>query len=495
MPQQKAVIVGAGIAGIATAIRLAVKGYAVQVVEANSYPGGKLSEIELQGYRFDAGPSLFTMPQYVTELFQLASKNPADYFSYQKLDVVCKYFYEDGTQINAYADTKAFAGEIQNKTGEPAASIIKYLANSRDIYNITNHVFLERSLHRLQTFLRWDTLRSVFRFPQIDPFRTMHRANSKSFADARVVQFFDRYATYNGSNPYQAPATLNVIPHLEHHFGAYFPERGMYNITQSLVKLAEGLGVQFNYNSKVDEVVVINGIAKGIRTKGENIIANLVISNMDVWFTYKKLLSKYPKLHPQKTLNQERSSSALIFYWGVNKVFPQLNLHNIFFSADYKAEFEHIWQQQDIYHDPTVYINISSKYKTDDAPDGCENWFVMINVPANNGQDWDQLIAGARENIQQKLSRILGEDIAPLIACETILDPRSIESKTSSYKGSIYGTSSNNQFAAFLRHANRSSKINGLYFCGGSVHPGGGIPLCLLSAKIISEMVPNGTQT
>jgi phytoene desaturase len=489
MPQQKAVIIGAGIAGIATAIRLAIKGYTVDVYEANTYAGGKLSEIEQEGYRFDAGPSLFTMPQYVDELFTMAGKNPADYFTYQKLDVVCKYFYEDGTSINAYADTKKFAEEIENKTGEPAAAVVKHLANSRDIYGITNHVFLERSLHKLKTYLRWDTIRSILRLPKIDPFRTMHKANASVFKDARVVQFFDRYATYNGSDPYQAPATLNVIPHLEHHFGAYFPNGGMYSITQSLVKLAEELGVKFNFNYKVDEIVVINGIAKGIRAKGEDVLADVVASNMDVWFTYNRLLTKHPQLHPKKILNQERSSSALIFYLGVKKQFPALDLHNIFFSEDYKAEFEHIWQQQGIYHDPTVYLNISSKLKHDDAPENCENWFVMINVPANNGQDWDKLITDARTNIVNKLSRILDEDIKPLIVTESILDPRSIESKTSSYKGSIYGTSSNSQFAAFLRHTNQSSKVAGLYFCGGSVHPGGGIPLCLLSAKITADMI------
>lgn len=490
MPQQKAIIIGAGIAGIASAIRLAVKGYKVDVYEANSYPGGKLSQLAQDGYRFDAGPSLFTMPQYVDELFKLAGKNPADHFRYQKLNVVCQYFYPDGTQLSAYADTEQFAKEIETKTGEPAASVIKYLASSRDIYTITNHVFLERSLHRLQTYLRWDTVRSIFRFPQIDPFRTMHRANSKSFKDKRAVQFFDRYATYNGSDPYQAPATLNVIPHLEHHFGAYFPDGGMHSITLSLVKLAEELGVQFHYNTKVDEIVVINNQAKGIRAKGQNIIGDIVVSNMDIWFTYTNLLAKYPKLHPQKTLSQQRSSSALIFYWGIKKSFPSLDLHSIFFTDNYQAEFNHIWQQQDIYNDPTVYLNISSKLQPDDAPDGHENWFVMINVPANNGQDWDKLIDDARANIISKLSKILGEDIAPLIANQSILDPRSIESKTSSYKGSIYGTSSNSQFAAFLRHANKSSKVQGLYFCGGSVHPGGGIPLCLLSAKIVASLMP-----
>jgi len=490
MSPKKAVIIGAGIAGIAAAIRLAVKGCSVEVFEANDFAGGKLAEIKQDGFRFDAGPSLLTMPQYIDELFKLAGKDPADYITYKKLEAVCNYFYEDGTQLQGFADKAKFAREAATTTNESADEIIKHIANSADIYHITHKVFLERSLHLLKNYFKWDTIRSIFRLPHIDAARTMHQANKSFFKDKRMVQFFDRYATYNGSNPYTAPATLNVIPHLEQHYGAYFPVGGMYSITTELVKLAELLGVKFHYNSRVNEIVFGERLkAKGIKVKGEVINADLVVSNMDVWFTYHRLLKDHPKLFPKKILQQERSSSALVFYWGINKKFPNLDLHNIFFSANYKAEFDHIWQQKDIYHDPTIYLNISSKYKADDAPDGCENWFTMINVPANTGQDWDFLINEARANILTKLSKNLGEDISQLIVCESILDPRSIESKLSSYQGSIYGTSSNSKFAAFLRHANRSSKIKNLYFCGGSVHPGGGIPLCLLSAKIVGEWI------
>lgn len=489
MPQQKAVIIGAGIAGIATAIRLAVKGYAVEVFEANSYPGGKLSEFEQQGYRFDAGPSLFTMPQYVDELFRLTGKNPADTFRYQQLNIICNYFYADGSRFTAYADADRFAQEAEQVLHESAENIQAYFNKSRKIYQITNHVFLEQSLHQLKTFLSRKTAASILQLPKIDALRTMHKANSQLLTDKRMVQFFDRYATYNGSNPYQAPATLNVIPHLEQHFGTYFPEGGMYKITSSLVELAESLDVQFHYNQPVQRIVVAGKKATAVQVNGEYVKADVVVSNMDVWFTYRKLLQQHPELSPEKILNQERSSSALIFYWGISKQFPELDLHNIFFSADYETEFNSIWKEKVIHADPTVYLNISSKYKVDDAPQGNENWFVMINVPANRGQDWDALINEARQNIISKLSKQLGQNIAPLITCESILDPRSIESRTSSYQGSLYGTSSNNQFAAFLRHANKSSKINNLYFCGGSVHPGGGIPLALLSAKIVSEWV------
>ncbi len=489
MPQPHAIIIGAGIAGIATAIRLAAKGYEVEVFEANSYPGGKLSEFSFNNYRFDAGPSLFTMPQYVDELFELAGRQSQKEFRYKKLDILCQYFYPDGTQLTAHADQDKLAREVTQKTNDDARAVSRYFKKSKIIYDITHHVFLEKSLHRVKTYLSWRTLKSLFCFSQIDAFRTMNQANQSLFVDKRMVQFFNRYATYNGSNPYLAPATLNVIPHLEQFFGAYFPENGMYSITTALVDLAKSIGVKFNYNSPVDEIVIKKRQVKGIMVRGAMQTADVLVSNMDVFFTYHKLLRLHPKVHPAKILNQERSSSALIFYWGIKKTFSQLDLHNVFFSADYETEFDAIWKHKTIDKDPTVYLNISSKLKTDDAPPGCENWFTMINVPANVGQDWDVLIKQARENILQKLSRIVGEDIKALIDCESILDPRSIESKTSSYRGSIYGTSSNGQFSAFLRHANRSSKIKNLYFCGGSVHPGGGIPLALLSAKIVSDWV------
>jgi phytoene dehydrogenase-like protein len=208
---------------------------------------------------------------------------------------------------------------------------------------------------------------------------------------------------------------------------------------------------------------------------------------MDVWYTYKTLLKDYQI--PNRIQNQERSSSALIFYWGINKSFAELGLHNIFFSEDYREEFRKIWDEKSVSNDPTIYINITSKCKPDDAPEGAENWFTMINVPANTGQDWDRLIKETRQNIIDKLSRNLGVDIEPLIVCESVLDPRTIDSGTYSYQGSLYGSSSNSQFSAFLRHANFSSRIEGLYFAGGSVHPGGGIPLALLSAKIVSDLI------
>ncbi len=484
---RKAIIIGAGIAGIATAIRLANKGYEVTVFEANNYAGGKLSRFKQGKYAFDAGPSLFTMPQYVDELFILSNRNPKDYFNYKKLDDICNYFWEDGTKITSFSDLDRFAEEVQRKTKSSKEEVFKYFKKSKEIYEITNSVFLERSLHKLKTYLRKQTAYSFLRFLKIDAFKTMFKANESFFSDPKMQQFANRYATYNGSNPYQAPATLNVIPHLEQHFGAYFPAGGMYEITLSLVKLAEEIGVNFIFNTKVDEISVKGKKSNGVIINQKHFFADKVISNMDVFFTYKKLLSKQKQ--PKLIQNQERSSSALIFYWGVKTQFQQLGLHNILFAENYKKEFDTIFKKKDISEDPTIYINISSKINKDDAPAGCENWFTMINVPNNTGQNWDELIASARKNIIKKINKNFNVEIENFIENESVLDPRSIESKTSSYQGSLYGTSSNNQFAAFLRHANFSSKIRNLYFVGGSVHPGGGIPLSLLSAKIVDNMI------
>jgi phytoene desaturase len=484
---KKAIVIGAGIAGIATAIRLAAKGYLVEVFEAAPGPGGKLSEIKAGGFRFDAGPSLFTMPQYVDDLFRLSGKNPESYFSYKRLDTVCKYFFEDGTHINAYADRNRFASEIESKTTDKGTSVIEFFEKSETIYMITDPVFLQRSLHKWKNYFSKTTLSSLLRFPQIDPFRTMNATNSTRFKDSKTIRLFNRYATYNGSNPYEAPATLNVIPHFEQHFGAYFPSGGMYSIVTSLMDLAVDCGVKFHFNSYVNEISIHDEAVAGVVLGAEKYTADIVVSNMDIWYTYRKLLYGMPA--PERILNQERSSSALIFYWGISRTFDELDLHNIFFTEDYEHEFQCIWQKKEIGADPTIYLNISSKMQPSDAPPEGENWFTMINVPSNSGQDWEELIQQARNNILSKLSRILKSDISRLIVTEQVLDPRKIDSQTFSYRGSLYGTSSNNQFSAFLRHANFSSRINGLYFVGGSVHPGGGIPLALLSAKIVDDLI------
>jgi phytoene desaturase len=489
-PKQPVAIVGAGIAGIATAVRLAVAGHAVTVFEAGASFGGKMHQFSLPGgYRFDAGPSLFTLPQLVDDLFRLARRNPADYFRYERLDPITQYFFADGTRLTAWAEERKFAAEVEAKLGVPAAAVHKFLVRSARAYEGTAGTFLHKSLHKAGTYFSRETLRALAALPALGLLGTMHQRHAAAFADPRLVQLFDRYATYNGSDPYQAPATLSLIPHLEHGIGAFYPEGGIYSIAASLVRLAEEFGVKFRYNEQVQEILTAAGRVTGLRTELDVYDFGVVVSNMDVVPTYRRLLPAQPA--PERTLAQPRSSSALIFYWGVAREFPELELHNIFFSADYQREFAAIFQQKTVADDVTVYVNITSKKTPADAPAGHENWFVMVNVPHDQGQDWAALAAHTRTIVLRKLSQMLGQEIEPLIRAERVWTPPGIAADTSSFGGALYGSSSNNALAAFLRHPNFSGALQGLYFCGGSVHPGGGIPLCLLSAGIVADLIDN----
>ena len=485
---KKAIIIGSGIAGLATSIRLALKGYKTNVFEINSYPGGKLSSFELDGYRFDAGPSLFTMPHFVTDLFELAGEDYKLHFNYRKKNIACNYFWSDGTKFSAYSKKSDFLEEIENTFGEPKKNVDNYLKQAKKKYDLTASLFLEQSLHKLETYLSSSTLKAMLQLPVFELHKTLHQANSKAFSSIKLIQLFDRYATYNGSDPYRTSGIMTLIQHLEGAYGTFVPEGGMVAITDALYNLALRSGVTFDFETPVDEIITHGNITKGVRVKDTFFDADFVVSNMDIYPTYKRLLPLQKQ--PEKKLSQERSSSAVIFYWGIKDSFNQLELHNIFFSDNYKKEFQAIFDQNNVSEDPTIYVNITSKDIKGDAPEGSENWFVMINTPADNGQDWELIVNRLRAFIISKLSKELGIDLEALIVCESLLSPSLIEKKTQSHMGALYGSSSNSPIAAFLRHPNFSNRLKNLYFCGGSVHPGGGIPLCLLSAKIVDELMP-----
>jgi len=487
MHTKKAIVVGSGVGGMATAIRLAIQGFEVAVYEKNSTPGGKLSAFEKDGYRFDAGPSLFTQPQNIEELFLLANEPIKDYFNYQPIPIACKYFYENGKVVNAYTDVKQFVQELKEQLNEPPEKVTAYLKKSEEIYNNIGSIFLNYSLHKKKTWLKKSIFKILRTLRLSYIFNSLNKHNANKFSSPAAVQLFNRFATYNGSNPYKAPSMLSLIPHLEQNQGTFFPQGGMISITNALFQLAIKKGVQFYFDTPVQRIIQSEGQVKGIVVNNENVLAAIVVSNVDIYFTYKYLLLNAN--HATKILKQERSSSAVIFYWGMKKKYPVLELHNILFSENYKQEFDNIFTKKQLGNDPTIYINITAKIESSQAPKGKENWFVMVNAPANSGQNWQQLKATLRIEVIKKLNRILGENLELDIETEHTLDPISIEAQTTSFMGSLYGTSSNSKLAAFFRAPNFSKKIKGLYFCGGSVHPGGGIPLCLKSAKIVSELI------
>jgi len=491
--QQKACIIGAGIAGMACAIRLAVHGFEVSVFEKNNYAGGKLHILEKEGYRFDTGPSLFLQPQNIEALFTLAGEDIHQFLRYKPVDISCKYFYEDGTVINAYTDAQKCAAEIEQQTGEPGAHVVKYLKESKKIYTNIGSIFLNNSLHKKTTWFNTSIIKALAATRLRYIFSTLNNVNKKTFADKHIAQLFNRYATYSGSNPFKAPAMLKLVPHLEINEGVFYPEGGMIAIRNALYDLAIKKKVQFHFNADVQQIIQQDRKATGIVVNNKKLYADVIVSNVDAYFTYLKLLRD--ENTAASILKQERSSSALIFYWGIKKEFPQLQLHNIFFSNDYAAEFNSIFNSKQPYHDPTVYINITSKMEPGvHAPAGKENWFVMVNVAADKSMSDEKVIDLYKKNILAKLNRMLQTSVESLIETESILHPGLIETETASYLGALYGTSSNSRKAAFSRHPNFSDHIEQLYFTGGTVHPGGGIPLCLKSAEITATIIAQDTK-
>ncbi len=486
-------VIGSGIAGLAAAIRIASKGNAVDVYETNNYPGGKMKELNKEGFRFDMGPSIFMLPNLVDELFEICNKNPRDYFSYSSLEIPFKYFFEDGLVINAYSDVERYGREIESKTKDSKLAFDNYRKDIETKYKITNEVFIENSLHVATNFINRRTVNGLRNFHKIGAFKSMNDGNKSFFKDPHLVQLLNSYAAYIGSNPFVAPATLNVIQHLEINLGSYIPEKGIYSIVKALVKLAEDMGVKFYYNTTVEEIIITpqtglkNKKVTGIKTNNSGVKNyDRVISNMDIYYTFKKLLPN--EKQPERILNQPKSSSVISFFWGINKKFEDLAIHNMLFSADDEGEFKSIFEEKTVTDDPTIYISISSKHIKEDAPEGCENWFLFITVSNDQGQNWDELTKLARKNIISKINRILKTDIEKYIVFEDYMTPPMIEKNYSSPFGAVYGNSSNDKFASFFRHSNFSKKIKGLYFVGGSVHPGAGIPMCLNSAKIMEKV-------
>lgn len=481
---KKAIVIGSGLGGLSAAIRLANKGIETHIFESNSFPGGKINSRTIDGYRFDQGPSILTCPEYIEELYTLCGEDFST-FEMAKLESSFKYFFDDGVEVLLKHDRQKVVEEISTKLNEDPKQIEKYLDKAEANYNLIAPLFIEKSLHRWRQLLGKKLIKALLKLPQYKLFSTMHQENSKFFKNKRTAQVFNRFAIYNGSHPYLAPAMLNMISHLEINVGPYLPKRGMIQLTESLVELAKKQGVQFHFNEQVEEIRLHGKTIKGISTAKGQYDSDFVVSNMDVSLTYEKLLPTAK--HPKKTLSQERSSSAIAFYWGINKTFPELDVHNMVFSDQDKEEFDTVFHDKEMYDEPSIYVYISSKIVKGDAPEGCENWFILLNAPINTGQDWDKEIEKKREFVIQKLSKTLNTDIRPLIQFEEVLDPRTIENKHNGKFGSIYGNASNNRFSAFYRHPNYSKQLKGLYFVGVSVHPGGGIPLALSSSKIATE--------
>ncbi|MCH8557563.1 MAG: phytoene desaturase [Balneolia bacterium] len=477
-------IIGAGIGGLTAAARLASEGHSVTVWERNAKAGGKMNEVVKNGYRFDTGPSLFTMPFVLEELFESCGRNYTDYLTLEPVDPLCRYNWQDGTTFDCSTDLQKTLGQISEFAPGDAEAYVRFLGYSADLYEKTAETFI---MNPLQTVMDLRNLKKSDIF-KIDAFPTVSTRVDKFFESPHLRQVFKRFATYNGSSPYLAPATINVIAYVELCLGGYYVKGGLYSISRALEKLCTELGVDIQYNVDIKTILTEDKKAVGVAfNSGETARADVIFSNSDATFTYTDLIEKgvLKKKQVNKISAIEPSCSGFVMMLGTDKKFDKLKHHNIFFSRDYEKEFSEIFHRKMLPEDPTIYVANTSATDTNHAPNGGSNLFILINAPyLTEKLGWDE--ARCKEYgdlIIHKLENFGLDGLSESIKVREHISPQDFYDTYRSNRGSIYGTSSNQQLSAFMRPRNKSPYIDNLYLVGGSTHPGGGIPLVMMSAR------------
>jgi phytoene desaturase len=485
MDSDTTLIVGGGLGGLSAAIRLAAAGRAVTILEKNERVGGKLNLVCEQGYTFDTGPSLLTMPWVIDELFAAAGRRREDYLTFVQIEPTCRYFWSDGTRFDAFQHMPQLVQEVERIAPEDTGGLFRFLAYSSQIYDAVADTFLLRPFEGLRELITPQLARHSMR---IDALRSVDAAVRSYFRSPYLRQVFNRYATYNGSSPYISPATFNVIAYIEFAEGGWYVQGGMYELGRALAQLAGELGVTIRTCTEVSEVLIRDGRACGVRTStGDELEAGQVLVNADPQYAYHKLIPGQQAM-AKRLAGLEPSCSGYILMLGVDKIYEQLAHHNIFFSDDYRREFDTIFRRRVPAADPTVYIATSARTDPQHAPPGHMNFFVLVNAPAlTNKIDWQKEAAPYRETVLRKLERMGLSDLRQHIVYEQCWSPADIAERYNATAGAIYGLSSNNPFVAFVRPPLQARQIGGLYFVGGGTHPGGGIPLVLLSGRAVAE--------
>ena len=481
----RTVVIGAGVGGLATAIRLRAAGHDVSVLERRHVVGGKLATLERDGYTFDIGPSLITLPHVFDDVFRAAGTTLADEIDLVRLDPQFHYHWRDGSTLIVHDDADATAAAFDGFEPGTGAQWRRFDARGRKIWDTAERTFFAGPMSNPVSLAK--RMRSPLDLTKIDPLRTLHGAASSFFEDDRLVQWADRYATYSGSSPFESPATLACIPHIEARHGCWYPMGGLDSLRQAIERVALALGVEIRTGTDVsaitaeDDVGRQRGRVTGVElVDGDRLDADTVVANVDAEHLYADLLPDDGAL--KRVRRAERSTSGFVLCLGIRGRTEGIGHHNVWFSESYAAEYNDLDARRPA-ADPTIYACVSSVTDPSQAPDDCENWFILVNTPPSVDID-----ASAYAQVVLRRLATHGIDLRQRIEFVHTMTPNMIAERYRSPGGSIYGTSSNGRRAAFVRPANRGVRP-GLYLVGGSSHPGGGLPLVTTSARIVADMI------
>ena len=476
---QRAIVIGAGMGGLAAAVRLRAAGHEVTVLERNHQPGGKLAELVTHGYTFDLGPSLVTLPHVYDEVFRLAGTTLAEQDELVRLDPQFRYHWPDGAQLTVPDGAEATAAALEAFAPGAGAAWRRFDERGRRIWDTSERTFFAGPMSDPLSLLR--RMRSPLDLIAIDPLRTLARSAAAHFDDARLQQWVGRYATYSGSSPFRAPATLACIPHIEARYGCWYPMGGVGRLRDALVEVARSVGVELRTGADVAAIGTDGSRVTGVDlVAGEHLAADIVVANADAEHLYGDLLPDRRAL--RRVRRAERSTSGFVVCVGARGTTPGIGHHNVWFSSDSRAEFEQLTSGR-LAEEPTVYACVSSVTDPSQAPAGAENWFLLVNTPP--GVDIDR---EAYTTVVLDRLRAHGIDLAGRAEVLETSTPADLAARVRAPGGAIYGSSSDGWRAAFVRPANRGVR-EGLYLVGGSSHPGGGLPLVTTSARIVADLV------
>jgi phytoene desaturase len=486
------IVIGAGIGGLAAAARLARHGYQVTVVERHATPGGRTGRIEKDGFLFDTGPTLFLMPEVFAETYQALGERMEDHLELVRLDPTYRAHFHDGSSLDLSANLVEMRDRLESLEPGSFEAFLRFMAEGRRHYRVSLEHFVGRNFNSIWEYFRPANIPLLF---QLKALVKHHPYTSRFFKDSRLQAAFSFQNMYLGLSPYEAPATFSLLQYTELADGVWFPRGGMFKVIESLESIARALGVRFHYGSAVRQIEIEGGRAIGVRLDdGGRMQADFILANADLPYVYSDLLPDDGTA--ARLAKKKYTSSALMFFWGLRGPQAKALLHHNVFLADnqYQASFDRIFHDLTLPDDPSFYINAPARTDPSFAPPDGDTLVALVPVGHLNEarpQEWEKLEERARRAVFQRLARIGLTDLEDRIVFEAKWGPPYYRKALNLAKGSAFGLSHNFAQVGYLRPHNRHPRYRNLYFAGASTHPGTGLPIVLLSARLAVERLLN----
>ncbi|WOV87366.1 NAD(P)/FAD-dependent oxidoreductase [Sporosarcina oncorhynchi] len=484
-----AIVIGGGLGGLSAAISLAQRGYEVSLYEKNGHLGGKLNRLEQDGFGFDLGPSILTMPHIFERLFAGSGKRMQDYVKIVRLEREWRSFFPDGAVLDLYGDLNKMANENPHLSKRDMKEYAAFLRYAKNLYDMTDEGYFKEGLDTTAQVIKHHGVFSSLK--GFDLNSTMFEAIDKRISNPHLRTMLSYFIKYVGSSPYDAPAVLNMMIYMQHAQGCWYVPGGMHKLADALHALAKEAGVSLYTGVEVTKALTRKDQITGVElSDGSVAIANYFISNMEVIPFYDKMVDTDQKEIDRLERKFEPSSSGLVLHLGVKKLYPQLNHHNFFFSEDLQGQMDKVFQQHKLPDDPTIYLVNANKTDPSQAPAGHENLKVLPHIPHIQDKPFTATdYARLEERVLDKLECMGLTDLRANIVTRDVWTPHDIERTYGSHRGSIYGTLSDKKKNKGFKHKKHSDRFDNLYFVGGTVNPGGGMPMVTLSGQQVCKAI------